>query len=399
MNFMNLIKSASYILLGASLLQACGNKQETKPQAKPLPVVKVETRNVTGYQFYPTTIEGINNNDVRAKISGYIKDVYVDEGQQVRQGQILFRLETNAIAQTANAAKSGISAARASMDAAQASVDAAKIEVDKLRPLVEKNIISNVQLETAKANLLRAQSQVSQARASYHQAQANYQSAEANVDYSVIRAPISGVLGKINWRKGALVGPSDMTPITTVSDTRELYAYFSMNEAEYLDFLKDVPGSDIKQKLSNLPNVELEMANGRMYPEKGKVKTVTGQVDPTTGTIQFRVSFPNHMGLLTNGNTGRIKIPKPYYNVLVVPESGLFEQQGNVFVYKVQKDTAVSVMVQLAGREENLGIITQGVALGDTVVAQGVGTLKTGTPLKPQMTAIDSLTKNIKPVF
>ena len=148
-------------------------------------------------------------------------------------------------------------------------MNAAQVEVNKLRPLVEKNIISNVQLQTAEANLSRAQAQMSQAiaarqqaTAGVSQAQANYQGVQANVNYSVIRAPISGVVGKINLRTGSLVGPGDPTPITTVSDTGELYAYFSMNEKEYLDFLKNAYGATVPEKLRNMPMVELVMANG-----------------------------------------------------------------------------------------------------------------------------------------
>ncbi|MFV0606467.1 MAG: efflux RND transporter periplasmic adaptor subunit [Niabella sp.] len=386
-------------MAGILLLISCGNEQQPPNTTKQVPSVLVERRNVVGHQYFPTTIEGKNNNAVRAKISGYIKDMYVDEGQHVHQGQALFRLETNTLAENASAARSGIAAAKASVDAAQAGVEAADIEVKKLIPLVEKQIISAVQLETAKANLLRAKGQLSQAKAAWLQAQANYKSAEANVDYAVIRAPVNGVVGKINWRKGALVGPTDATPITTVSDIKELYAYFSMNEAEYLDFLKDIPGTGIQAKLNQLPLVELEMANGSIYPQKGEIKTVTGQVDPTTGTVQFRASFPNSEGLLTNGNTGRIIIPKYYNNVLVVPETGLFEQQGNVFLYKVVKDTARSVMVKIAVRENNLGVIADGVNEGDTVLATGVSIIRPGSHVKPMVTAIDSVTNNIKPVF
>ncbi len=378
---------------------ACNDKEQPKQGAKPFPVVEVEERTVTGYTEYPTSIEGINNNDVRAKIQGYIKEVLVDEGQYVTQGQVLFRLETNSLSQTTEAAYANIDAARANIKSAEANVEVAQVEVNRLIPLVEKGIISNVQLETAQANLLRAQSQLEQARASYHQAQATYKSAAATSDYAVIRAPISGVVGKINFRVGSLVGPTDPTPITVVSDTRQLYAYFSMNEAEYMNFLRDLPGQTIKEKLNNIPLVDLVLPNGMTYDEKGRVSAVTGQINPQTGSIQFRVSFPNSNGILTNGNSGKIKIPKQYNQAIVLPESGTIEQQGLVYAYKVENDTAKSVIIEVVDRVNNLVVVKSGLQKGEKVIATGVGNLKTNTPVQPQITTIDSVISTIKPIF
>jgi len=383
------------------LLAACGGKQQApNPNAaRPYPVITVPVKTVTGYSAYPASIQGRNNNDVRAKISGYIKQVLVDEGQVVRKGQILFRLETNTLSQTADAAKSGVGAAEASISAAEANVNAAQVEVNKLTPLVEKNIISNVQLETAKANLRSAQSQLQQARANRGQAQANYRSAAANVEYSIIRSPIDGVVGKLPLRVGSLVGPTDPTPLTTVSDVSEIYAYFSMNEKEYLNFLEHTPGLTVAEKLNNIPQVSLELANGSEYGQKGKVKAATGQIDPNTGTILFRVSFPNQGRLLANGNSGTIKIPKAYTDVLAVPEAATFEQQGIIYVYKVAKDTVSSVVVGVLDRIDNMALLGGGVNKGDTIIAAGVGGLRNGAAVIPRPADFDSITKAIKPVF
>ncbi|MEC5157562.1 efflux RND transporter periplasmic adaptor subunit [Chryseobacterium sp. MP_3.2] len=404
------------ILLSFSILAvlSCTKNEEKPPQGpKVVATVMVETRNVTGYSTFPANIEGRVNNDVRAKIQGYITQVLVDEGQYVTKGQPLFRLETNALSQSANAAKAGVGAARsnvsasdASVKAAQAAVAVAQVEVNKLRPLVEKNIISNVQLQTAQANLARAQAQVSQAIAAKQQAsagvaqaQANFQGVQANINYSVIRAPISGVIGKINYRTGSLVGPGDAMPISTVSDTSELYAYFSMNEKEYLDFLKNSLGATIPEKIKNMPAVELLLANGDVYSEKGYVKAVTGQIDAATGSIQFRVSFANPNKLLSNGNSGTIRIPITYDGALVLPESATYEQQGLVYVYKVKKDTAISDVISVLDRVNNMVVINKGVTKGEVVVAEGVGSIKSGTAVKPQPKKFDDIINAIKPIF
>src|SRR5690554_7518575 len=186
------------VALGVFLIfSSCGEKQDQQrtPQALPFPVVTVPSQTVTAYATYPTSLEGIINSEVRAKTSGYITDVLVDEGQKVRKGQTLFRLETQSLSQDAAAAK--------------ANVNAAQVEVDKLKPLVDKNIISGVQLETAKAKLAQAQS--------------SYNAIVANIGYATIKSPVDGYVGAINFREGSLVSPSSPTPLTTVANIDKVY--------------------------------------------------------------------------------------------------------------------------------------------------------------------------------
>lgn len=385
--------------VAALSLTACKKEAPKQDGPKPYPVVSVESKNIVGYQTFPATIQGRVNNDVRAKIQGYITQVLVDEGQYVSKGQPLFRLETNILSENAAASKAGIGAAESNIAAAQASVNAAQVEVNKLKPLVQKNIISNVQLQTAQANLAQAQAQLQQANAAKRQAVANYKGVEANIEYSIIRAPISGVIGKLPLKVGSLVGPTDQTALTTISDTSGIFAYFSMNEKEYFDFLEKSPGASMPEKIKNLPMVELQLANGSLYPEKGRIEAITGQIDPTTGTIQFRVAFTNAQKLLSNGNSGTIRFPQPYDNVLVVPESATYEQQGIVYVYKVDKDTAKNVVVNVIDRIDNLALIKSGVNKGEIIVAAGIGGLKPGTAIKKKPVKMDSLVQSIKPKF
>lgn len=393
-------------------------KKEGGPQQndgpKPYQVVSAEEKDLVGFQSFPASIRGIVNNDVRAKIQGYITQVLVDEGQYVTKGQPLFRLETNALSETADAAKSGVSAAQASASAAranvlaaQSAVTAAQVEVDKLKPLVQRNIVSNVQLQTANANLAKAQAQLAQAKASQQQAvagvsqaSANYKSAQATVNYSIIRSPISGYIGKLPLRVGSLVGPSDQTPITTVSDVSSIYAYFSMNEKEYLSFLEKSTGATVPEKIKNLPMVDLVLANGSTYKEKGKVETVSGEIDPTTGTMQFRAGFSNPQKLLNNGNSGTIKIPIHYDHVIAVPESATYEQQGVVYVYKVGAGNKVkNEIIEVKDRVNNLVIVKSGLNKGDKIVATGISSLKPDTQIIPKPINMDSLVQSIKPVF
>lgn len=402
------------ILLITSIIIAC-NKNDAPASSGPREVVTVvaENRDLEAYRSFPASLEGRVSNEVRAKIQGYITEVLVDEGQVVHQGQPLFRLETNILDESASAARagvgaaqSGVSAAEANVSAARAAVNAAQVEVDKLRPLVERNIISNVQLETAMANHAQAQAQLSQALAARQQAQAgvsqaraNLQGVQENINFAVIRAPISGIVGRINLRTGSLVGPGDQTPITSVSDTKEIFAYFSMNEREYFDFLEDTEGESLSQKLNHLSEVQLVLANGAVYPHEGTIEAVTGQINPQTGTIQFRVRIPNPQSFLSHGNTGTIRIPVPHPSSLIVPESATYEQQGMVYVYKVVQDTARNQVIQVVDRVDNMVIVSSGISRGDTVVAQGVAAIRPGTAVKKVHKSTDEILKQLQPVF
>ncbi|MDH5826504.1 efflux RND transporter periplasmic adaptor subunit [Sphingobacterium faecium] len=380
-----LIKNITIAVLSTTLFASCIGSEITQEEERTYPVVEVENRDVLGYQTYPTSIQGINNNDVHTKIQGYISEVLVDEGQRVNKGQVMFKLETNVLSQTESAAQSSVAAA-------QAKVAVAQVEVKKLEPLVDQNIISPILLETAQVRLLHANSELKQAKA-------NYNSIAANVDYAIIRAPVDGVVGKINLRTGALVGPSDQTPITTVSDIRALYAYFSMNESEYLNFLYETAGNSSEEKLKNIPPVELLMANGRIYDEKGTISAITGQINPQTGSMQFRVSFPNKQGILTNGNSGTIRIPKSYKNTLVIPETSVFEQQGKVYTYIVTNDTVRLTEIKEIDRINNLVLVESGLKQGDIVVAGGMSALRSNTAIGQSKTVTDSIINNIKPIF
>lgn len=370
------MKKLSFVTIVLSIfsLVSCKNEEQQAPgqAAMPYPVIEVPVKTVTGYSSYPVSLEGKVNSAVRAKVPGYVTGVLVDEGEKVKQGQVLFRLETEALSQDAGAAK--------------ANVNAAQVEVDKLKPLVEKGIISNVQLETAKARL--------------EQAKANYSSVAANIGYATIKSPVDGYVGSVNYREGALVSPNDPQPLTMVSDIEDIYAFFSMNEKEYLNFLQNTPGKNLSEKIGNFPAVQLVLVNGSIYEQEGKIETVTGQVDPSTGTVSFRAVFPNPNQLLASGNSGKIRIPRTYKEVPVVPESASFEQQGRVYVYKVQGDSiAISTPIRTKDRVENLIIVESGIEPGTVIVAQGVGKLRNNTPITPQPIPFDSIVNSIKPVF
>lgn len=393
------MKNLAFLYLSFALIIISCKKETSSPPPPPTyPVTTVSKQNVMGYIDFPAEIEGEDNVIVRPKISGYINQVLVEEGDIVSVGQPLFKLETNVLSQNVNAAKSQISSANANIRAAEANVKSAQVEVNKLVPLVQKGIISSIQLETAKANLLKAQSQLSQAQANSSMANANYNGVYENLRYATVTSSISGIVGKINVGKGDLVGPSDSKPLTTLSNTRNINAIITLNEKQFLSFMETAPGKGLKEKIKNIPDITLELANGKDYQYKGKIISTTGQTDSKTGTIQFKVAFQNPDGLLSNGSTGKVKIPKYYKNVIVIPEAATFEQQGIIYAYKVEKDTVKLTNIELTDRINNLAIVKNGLFENEKIVTAGVNNLKNKTLIKPQLVKLDSLINTIKAI-
>lgn len=371
-------------IIGLLSLVSCGgggNEQQGPPGQGgpegpvPVPTTKVPSGDFTTFKGYATSMEGIINSDARPKVSGYITDVLVDEGQKVEEGQTLFKLETATLSEDAAAAR--------------ANVNAAQVDVDQLKPLVEKDIVSESQLQSAKAKL--------------QQAKSDYQSVMANINYATVKSPVDGVVGEIRIRQGNLVSPEDQKPLTTVADISKIYAYFTMNEKEYLNFLNTVNGATRNEKINNLPKVKLKMANGVEYEHEGTIQTVNSQIGKETGSVSFRAIFDNPEQMLTNGSTGKIEIPTKHEDIPYLPQESTFEQQGTTYVVKVKETDSVPVAqtesIEIEDSKDNFYLIKSGVEKGDEFVAKGVGDLQSGTPIKPNEVPFDSIAKPIEKVF
>ncbi|MFV0483151.1 MAG: efflux RND transporter periplasmic adaptor subunit [Bacteroidales bacterium] len=357
------------------VLVSCGGKQQESKQeesAISVDAVKIQAMDITTQTSYATRITGVVNSDVRAKVSGYITEVLVDEGAKVRKGQMLFKLETQSLDQEAKAA--------------QAQIKAAEVEVTSLKPLVEKDVISEVQLETAKAKL--------------EQAKSNYSTIMANIGYARIASPVNGYIGEIRLRTGALVSPNDQTPLTTVSEISRVYAYFSMNEKNYLDFMMSAEGTSREEKIKHLPLVTLELANGMEYSHKGKIETVNSQIDNATGAVTLRAVFDNPDGILTNGSSGKIIIPKHHKQVLCVPIESTVNQQNKVLVYKVGDDNRlVPKAISIAASTSSLYVVDYGITAGESIVAQGASKMQNGMLVSAKEVDIQSMINSIPAKF
>ncbi|WP_459212414.1 efflux RND transporter periplasmic adaptor subunit [Aquimarina rhabdastrellae] len=382
------IKYLPLLILSISLsLNSCKKEEGNQWNQTPsYPVFKVDKKEYTGYNTYSTRLEGIQDIEIRAKVGGYIQEIFVDEGAYVKKGQILIKLEANDINQSANAAGAAIKTA-------EANVNTAQIEVDRLRPLVEKNIVSPVQLETAKANLLSAQAQLNQANSLY-------QGNVANVAYTAIKSPIDGYIGKINYRKGSLVGPADITPLTTVSNTKEIYAYFSVSEQELITLTEKFKGNSLAQNLKNIPEVKLQLANKTVYKLSGKLEASTGKINPITGAIQLRAKFNNPNRQLLSGSNGTILIPNIYTDAIAVPALSTFEIQGKKMVYVLsQGDTLKGKTIQIEDKVGRYYIVKSGLNIGDKVLGLGVSKVYPNTVIAPQLASMDSIANSFQTVF
>jgi len=345
--------------ISLAIFASCGGKNEqqaTAPQAPSLKVNTLEKQDITLYNSYSTNIEGEQNVEIWPKVSGFVQKIYVEEGQQVKKGQLLFKLETQTLSQDAQAAK--------------AAVNVAQVEVDKLVPLVEKNIISEVQLKTAKAQL--------------EQAKSTYSSIAANIGYSNIVSPVNGYIGEIPYKVGALVSSSMGQPLTVVSDISTVRAYFSMTEKQLLEMKSKMTKGGASISSENSPEVELVMINGETYPHKGKIAMVNNIINPTTGSVTLRADFNNPNFLLSSGSTGTIKVPSPQKDVMVVPKMATVDIQGNKLVYILQDDNTVkSQKINIIDQTDSEYLVSQGVQPGNTIVVEGVSKLREGQSINP----------------
>ena len=374
---MKRVSITSFIV--ALVLVSCGKKEEQQmpPQGPaPFPVETVTKQDATVYQEYTANLEGQQNVEIRPKVNGFIQKIYVDEGQMVKKGQLLFKLETQTLNQDASASR--------------AMVQAAQVEVNRLKPLVDRKIISNVQLETANAKLAQAKSA--------------YGSIAANIGFGTITSPVNGVVGSLPYREGSLVSMTSEMPLTTVSDSKVMRAYFNLNEKQLLEFNKTFKGANTVEKLKNVPEVSLLLVDDSEYAVKGKIVTINGLVNPQTGTTEFRAEFNNPEALLRSGSTGIIRLPIEQKDVILVPQNAVFEVQGKQLIYVVGQGNKVKATIITTNGASGLNfIVTDGLSEGDVIVVEGASKLKDDTEIVPQaknaqpQTATDSVAKPATP--
>jgi len=348
------------ITLSVVFFTSCKNNEQPQQQARgpmPFAVKTVKQEDAVVNKEYSVNIEGQQNVEIRPKVSGFIQKIYVDEGQPVKKGQLLFKLETQSLSQNAAAAK--------------ARINVAQVEVDRLIPLVERNIISKVQLETAKANLAQAKS--------------NYSSIVANINYATITSPVNGVIGSLPYREGSLVSSAIVEPLTTVADTKMVRTYFSMNEKELLDFSRTFTGQTMQEKINKVPEISLVLVDNSLYKYKGKIETISGLINQRTGSTECRAVFSNPEGILRSGGSGIIRIPFVQKDVMLIPQIAVFEKQGKYHLFVVGEGNKVNEkVIEVIGTKDLDYIVLNGIEVGELVVVEGVSKLVDGQEILPK---------------
>jgi membrane fusion protein (multidrug efflux system) len=363
------------VLSAAVLATGCGKKEEKGPQQTPeLPVLTLQPATAAVATDYSTMLEGRVNVEIRPQVDGTLQKILVDEGASVKAGQPLFRIDDRTLREQYNTAV-------AAQHAAEAGSSVAKLDAEKLVPLVKNNVVSEVQLRTARANYAAAKAGAEQARAAAR-------AAGIRLGYAEIRAPVGGYIGRIPFRLGSLVMENQSEALTTLSDVSEMYAYFSISETEFSRFKQLYAGESIEEKLRNVPPVSLVLSDGTVYAEQGKVEAVSGQFDRETGSISMRAVFPNAKGLLRTGNTGKVRMEAIYSGVILVPQEATVELQDKVFVFVVGKGNAVTKQViTVLGKSGNSYIAGSGVRTGDIIATAGIEKLQDGQVIRPAAAA------------
>jgi len=364
MKWMRLMGLVGCIVCLASCKQAASEEQT---QGASYETMKVTTSDKGFKTSYSAAVRGRYDANILPQVSGTIQRVMVTEGQKVKKGQSLFIIDQVPYRAALNTASANVQAAKAALATAQLSYDSAK-------ELHAQKVISEHQLKTTENVLLTAKAQLAQA-------EAQEMNARNNLAYTEVKSPSDGVVGALPVREGALVSPSMGSPLTSVSDNREMYVYFSMPENQLLSLTRK--HGDMNEALKAMPEVELQLNDGSIYDFKGKIESISGVIDRQTGTVSVRCVFPNEGGILRSGATANVVIPTIHKDVIVIPQAATVQMQDKYLVYKVVDGKAASAIVSVVGTDDGQEfVVTEGLQAGDEIIAKGAGLVREGVQVK-----------------
>ena len=357
------------IVSGMLLLSACNRKQ--KQQETPITVfktTKVAKSDITLESKYNATIRGRQDVEVYPQVSGTLQKILVTEGQNVKKGQAMFIIDQVPF-------QAALNTAEAALKSAQAQEATAQLSYDSRKQLFDQQVVSEFDLQTAHNSLLSAKAAVAQA-------QAQVINARNSLSYTVVKSPADGVVGILPYRQGALVGPSIPQSLTTVSDNNQMWVYFSMNEAQFLQLTRE--NGSVEKAIEEMPDVNLQLVDGTMYNLPGRVESASGVVDRATGSVQLRAVFDNPSHILHSGSTGKVIIPIVFKDALTIPTTAAVQIQDKFRVMVVDANgiahsKIISVHPQNDGKQF---IVTEGLEAGTEVVAEGANMVKDDQKVK-----------------
>ena len=378
-------RTAIVILLLCGLLAtACKEGTKTAPKGDTLyETLEVTLGDRTLSTGYSAAISGVQTVEIRPQVSGMITDILIEEGESVRKGQVLFIIDQTPY-------KAAYEIAVANVKSAEASLSTAKLIYESNKKLFELDVVSEFDLMTAQNDLTDAEARLTLCKA-------EEVNASNNLSYTEVRSPVNGVASMIPYRVGALVSSNITQPLVTVSDDSRIYAYFSMAENQMLDMVKQY--GSLKEAIKQMPEVELVMSNGDLYEHTGKINAISGTISESTGAVSIRAVFSNRNHLLRNGGSGTIIIPVSLKDCIAIPQAATFELQDRIFVYKVVNGKASATEIHVTPQNNGIEyIVTDGLEVGDIIVAEGAGLIKEGTIIKSKTAATpqqDTLTVKV----
>jgi len=349
-------------------ITAC-SENTPAPEIKSYQVVHPIITDTVYEREYATTINSLQNVEIRNKVRGFIEEIYVDEGQKVQTGQTLFTLNSKELEQQ-------ILKAEASIQSAQAELKGVEIEYDNTKKLFEKNVVAKSELDLWATKVALNKAKLNAARVEKEQATLHFQ-------FTKIKAPFNGVINRIPFKKGSLVDEGAL--LTSISNNEFVFAYFNVSEIDYLEYAQATNKSN---------KVKLVLANNTVYPQQGIIETTESEFDASTGNIAFRAKFPNESRLLKQGSSGKILAPSHFKNAILIPQKATFEVQGNIYVYVVDKQNKVGIKkINPVVRLSNFFVLDIGLEKSDTIILEGIQTVKEGDIIKPQLVQMPSFSK------
>lgn len=357
------------LVLLAGIFMASCKKEASGREDTGYKTLTVKQESQTLKSEYTARLAGQQEVEVRPQVSGLITGICIGEGEKVRKGQTLFIIDRVPY-------RAALAEAIANVKSAEARLATARLNWESTKVLREKNVVQDYDLSAARNELAAAE-------AALAQAEAQEVNARNNLSYTEVKSPVDGVAGMIAYRVGALVSSGIEEPLVTVSDDSRMYAYFSLNERQVADFVEQYGSPD--EFIRQMADVELRMAGGRMYAEKGRISAVSGIVTAGTGAVTLRADFPNPKGLLRSGGSATVIVPTTLTRAIVIPQSATYELQDRKFVYKVVDGRAVSVPVSLYRLNNGTEyVVEEGLQAGDVIIAEGAGLVKEGATVNLQ---------------
>ncbi len=364
------MKKIALWVLTAVVLTSCGSKSKQMGEASnDFAVETVQATTADLKTSYPATIKGMQDIEIRPKVSGYLVKLLVDEGSTVRKGQPLFLIDSEQY-------RAAVKAAKAQVKVCKANIATQKLTVENKRMLFKQNIISSYDLQMAENTLTSYEAQLAAA-------QAQLQSAQDNLSWCTVTSPADGVVGSIPYRVGSLVSAQSAEALTTVSNISKMYVYFSMTEKQLLALTREAGG--INAAIKKMPAVSLVLSDGSTYSQSGTISTVSGVIDSSTGSVQMRATFDNAQHVLRSGGTGSILVPTHSNDAIMVPQSATFDVQDKKFVYVVNNDKSVATreITVLPQNDGQTYVVASGLRSGERIVVDGVNQLKNGQKINP----------------